>query len=434
MRSERKKRLLRLLAAPLLAVSLLASPPGSALALDDDEFGGYASDTLSVQVGYPGGPYYEKHLFTLSELAGMDVVCADYTFIDNMPSVVIDHVKGVRLADIIDAAGIDLGAVQTFHFWIQDKKESSYTSFSKAILIDTPRYCYYSLPDNFNYDEGEGNEYATADAQPVDTVMALADDWNRCIAGATFGSDYLNLNANTRFRLIFGQRDAVTRTAVNSAKWVYAVVAEVTEAPAVMLDRSELRLSPGGTARLSASVTAADPLIAKMEPVVWSTDNQQVATVDETGSVTARTRGTAVITAEFHGTTASAAVTVTAAAPKTSADGSNAKGTGGVAAAGTGEQPVSGGASAPDGTGEEPPSAQTLNPDAPKESADPDGSTPQVDSSSETPVNSGGSEEKEAPPLLWAIGVAAISLFAGSALIARLISRIRERRAGKPKE
>ena len=39
-----------------------------ALALDDDEFEGYAADTLTVKVGYFGGPYYMKRVFTLDEL------------------------------------------------------------------------------------------------------------------------------------------------------------------------------------------------------------------------------------------------------------------------------------------------------------------------------------------------------------------------------
>jgi hypothetical protein len=76
----------------------------------------------------------------------MDVVYADYTFIDNMPSVVIDHVAGVRLSDIMDAAGIELNSIQTFYFWTNDKTSSYYTSFPKTEIIDTPRYVFYSLP------------------------------------------------------------------------------------------------------------------------------------------------------------------------------------------------------------------------------------------------------------------------------------------------
>ena len=436
MKTQRKKSLFPALFRFLLAAVLLLSLSGTAWALDDDEFGGYTPDTLSVRVGYPGGPYYEKHLFTLAELEKMNVVYADYTFIDSMPSVIIDHVKGVRLADIIDSAGIDLGSVKTFDFWIRDKKESSYTSFSKASLIDTPRYCYYSLPDNFDYDEGTGNKYATSNAQPVDTVMALADDWNRCIAGATFGSDYLNLNANTRFRLIFGQRDAAAHTATSSAKWVYAIVAEVTGTPRLALNCSAISLSSGGTAQLKASVTAADPLIAEKEPVAWSSGNKQVAAVDEHGTVTANAKGTAVITAEFHGVSASAIVTVTAVDPKSTSSGNHKRGTGGVTASGRGGQTGTGGISGSSaGTSKKSSHTKDLPAGTLKQSVGTKNQVGQMSKVPKTVENNRGSKKKPASPLLSAVGMAAICLFAGGALLTQMISRIRAKHlAGKTKK
>jgi hypothetical protein len=212
-------------------------PAGSELkVVSADGNAGYAANTLTIKVGYFGGPYYEKNIFTLDELENMDVIHEDYTFIDNMPSVVIDHVEGVRLSDIMARAGIDLGAVQTFYFWTKDVTFTYFTSFPKTELIDTPRYCYYSLPDNFDYDSGVGNIYAAADKKQVDAVIALADDWNRCFAGATFGSDYTNLNINTRFRLVYGQKDTKTTTASRSAKWIHSIIVELGGAPTLTID------------------------------------------------------------------------------------------------------------------------------------------------------------------------------------------------------
>jgi hypothetical protein len=220
-----------LAAALLLALIVVVIGGGKALALDDEADKGLAADTLTISVGYFGGPYHEVKTFTVEELWAMDVVYADYTFIDNMPSCVITHVAGVTLSDILDAAGIDINSVQSFNFWTKDKTGDYYTSLTKTYLLDTPRYCYYSLPDNFDYDYGKGNEYATADAVWVPTVLALADDWNRSLAGASFGSDYSDLNTSTRFRLIFGQTNATERTASNSAKWVYAIEVTLGGAP-----------------------------------------------------------------------------------------------------------------------------------------------------------------------------------------------------------
>ncbi|MDR0445462.1 MAG: hypothetical protein LBH17_00240 [Oscillospiraceae bacterium] len=213
------------------AFLLLLLAAVNAAALDTDEYSGLAADTLTVSVGYFGGEYETRRVFTLDELWALDVVYQDYTFIDNMPSVVIDHVAGVTLADLLEAAGIDIGSVQSFNFWTNDKAGGYYTSLTKTYLIDTPRYCYYSLPDNFDYDHGRGNEYAALDQEPVQTVIALADDWNRALAGASFGSDYMNLNTNTRFRLIFGQTDAEERTASSSAKWIHKIEVTLGGAP-----------------------------------------------------------------------------------------------------------------------------------------------------------------------------------------------------------
>ncbi|MDR2296624.1 MAG: Ig-like domain-containing protein, partial [Clostridiales Family XIII bacterium] len=252
-----------------------------------------------------GGPYYEKAVFSLEALWAMDVVYEDYTLIDNMPSVVIDHVAGVPLAELMDVAGIDLGSIQSFNFWTNDKQGAYYTSLTKSFLLDTPRYRYYSLPDNFDYDTGAGNAYATADAARVPTVLALADDWNRVLAGASFGSDYLRLNAHTRFRLVFGQTDAHTRTASSSAKWVHSIEVTLGGAPTLTMDASVLDLEVGSRFRSEASLSDTDPVIAANAEILWSSSDESVATVDASGEIAVHGEGTATVTARFGGASAS---------------------------------------------------------------------------------------------------------------------------------
>lgn len=291
--------------AALLVFCLVSAFPAVSFALDDNEFDGYPADTLTVNVGYLGGPYYEKAVFSLSELWAMDVVYADYTFIDSMPSVVIDHVAGIRLSDLMDAAGIDMNSIQTFYFWTNDKQSGYYTSYSKGSLIDTPRYCYYSLPDNFG--QGAGNEYAASDKVPADTVIALADDWNRCITGASFGSDYLNLNTNTRFRLIFGQANAYECTASRSAMWIHKINVELGGAPSLTLGDSSLEGKVGSVLRTEA-VVDGESAVLQNEKVTWSSSDESIASVDEDGNITIHAEGTAVITASFAGVSRSVTV------------------------------------------------------------------------------------------------------------------------------
>lgn len=81
----------------------------------------------------------------------------------------------------------------------------------------------------------------------------------------------------------------------------YVAVAEVT------LDKTELTLVEGETGLLKADVLPED---ATEKTVTWESSDPAVATVDETGLVTALANGTAVITAQVGGKTASCTVDV----------------------------------------------------------------------------------------------------------------------------
>lgn len=303
-----KRRFVLLLATVCTFVFIINSLSSVSFAKDTEATGGKIADTLTINVGYYGGPYYEKHVFTLNELNSLPQVREDYTFIDSMPAVVIDHVQGVRLADIVEAAGIDLGSVATFYFWTVDKNSDYYTSFKKTELIDKARYCYKSLPENFDSELGKGNEYAASVKERVDTVISLADDWNRCIAGAEFGSDFMNLDTSTRFRLIFGQINTEEQTASRSAKWIHSINIELGGAPVITLDKANIDGEIGSVLKTSASIKAADSVIAQSMEIEWSSSDESIATVDSSGNVTIHGEGTAVITAQAGGASASMTV------------------------------------------------------------------------------------------------------------------------------
>ncbi|MCL1835429.1 MAG: Ig-like domain-containing protein [Oscillospiraceae bacterium] len=306
--------------AVLIALLLLVRAPVAVASPSDDEAEGYSADSLVIKVGYFGGPYYEKAVFGVDDLWAMDVVYADYTFIDSMPSVVIDHVAGVRLSDLMKEAGIDLGSIQAFYFWTRDKTTDYYTSFAKTALIDTPRYCYYSLPDNYDHDWGEAADGADADAVEVPTLIALEESWSRVISGATFGSDYTDLNTNTRYRLIFGQTNTWEQTAARSAKWVHEIVVELGGAPTMTLDASVLDGEVGSVLRTELLVDA-DSAVLQHERITWESSDESVATVDELGNITIHGEGTAVITVTFAGISASVVVYGSAALAGAGGDG-----------------------------------------------------------------------------------------------------------------
>ena len=90
-----------------------------------------------------------------------------------------------------------------------------------------------------------------------------------------------------------------------------SVTADVIHVESVSIDQTELQLTVGEKATLSAAIT---PENAADKNVTWSSDDAAVATVDENGLVTAHGIGTTTITATTAdgGKTATCAVTVSA--------------------------------------------------------------------------------------------------------------------------
>ncbi|MEG1500850.1 MAG: hypothetical protein RR396_02740, partial [Clostridiales bacterium] len=142
-----------------------------------------------------------------------------YTFIDNMPAVVLDSVVGVKLADILKAAGIDVNSIESFHFYCSDVEKSWYQSINKQYLLDTIRYYYPQLPQCWDSEEGIALQGATDNGVVVETVISLEENWCRFGTAA----DFSHLTAESRFRLAFGQTDTKTSTASRSARWIHTI-------------------------------------------------------------------------------------------------------------------------------------------------------------------------------------------------------------------
>ena len=94
-----------------------------------------------------------------------------------------------------------------------------------------------------------------------------------------------------------------------SATCAVTVKAKVVAVTSVSLDKTTLDLTEGDTETLTATV---DPDNATDKTVSWSTSDSSVATVGDTGKVTAVKAGTATITAKAGDKSATCAVTVKA--------------------------------------------------------------------------------------------------------------------------
>ncbi|MGN1033358.1 MAG: Ig-like domain-containing protein, partial [Intestinibacter sp.] len=294
----KKKRLNRFFVCIIVALAMVFSSVVT-FAEDDDEYSGLKAETLTIKVGYYGGPYYTKRVFTVDELWSMDVYDEAYSYIDSMPSACVDYATGVRLEDIMDEAGIDLNSVETFYFYTNDNASGYYTSFPKTSLINAERYYYPNLRFNFDNMTGKATEGWDEDAVEVDAMIALADNWQRYQGDDESWDETYGVNTNTRFRLMFGQTNGTEKTASRSAKWIHSINVMFGGAPSITTDDSILDLEVGSNYRVNLNIDAADSTLEQFirDEIVWNSSDDSVATVDSKGNVKVLKDGEVTITA-----------------------------------------------------------------------------------------------------------------------------------------
>lgn len=251
---------------------------------------GTPSETLTVKVGYFGTPYNTLKVFTFSELEAMANVYQAYTFIDSMPAVVLDSAQGVRLVNILERCGIDINSIDKLYFYTTDVNKGWYQSLSKSYLLDTKRYYYPNLPERWDYDEEEALPGAEDGAISVVPIIAIRDYWKRFATTP----DFTQMVESNGFRLVFGQTDTHTSTAMRSAKWVREISVMLIGKPPdqVSLNQNTVNTKIGSSVQLEATVGPSD---AADKRVTWSSSNPEIATVDDTGRVSIIAPGTAVI-------------------------------------------------------------------------------------------------------------------------------------------
>ncbi|MCG9967284.1 Ig-like domain-containing protein [Pelotomaculum terephthalicicum JT] len=248
--------------------------------------------SLTIRVGYYGGPYHTKKVYTLSDLEAMPQVEQAYTFIDSMPAVVLDSARGVKLTDILADSGIDVNSVEAFYFYATDVKKGWYECLPKSFLLDTDRYYYPNLPTHWDFETQSAIPGAVYGAVQVEPIIALHDNWKRF---ATY-PDFTVHDTSTRFRLLFGQNDTSTRTASRSAKWVHAIEVMLGGMPptGIVLNQEIANVKVGSTVQLTAAILPPEESTDRR--ITWKSSDTSVATVNRDGLVKVVGPGTAVIT------------------------------------------------------------------------------------------------------------------------------------------
>jgi hypothetical protein len=298
------------LIAIMLPGLLWAVNPGAAGA----DSNGTLAPSLTIKTGYSGGTFTPVKFFTDSDFAG--AVEQDYSFMDEMPSPVMDAARGVPLASLLASAGISAGSVSYMAFWTTDRQGAPYCTLPMS-FFNSPGYYYpnemkYWNSANDSFTDANGVDqtvYAMSQAVPVVPMMCIEDNWER---GAK-APDSSALTTGNKYRLVYGQSSSLTVTdAMDSAKWVdeIDVMLNGTAVTGVSLNKTSDTIAAGATGQLTATIAPAN---ATNQSVTWSSSNPAVATVNSVGLITGVAAGAATITVTTvdGGKTATCAVTVT---------------------------------------------------------------------------------------------------------------------------
>ncbi len=289
----------RLLPWLILCCLLLALWPQGARAA-------IATDTITVRVGYLGGPYFEKATFHWKELddyydGALSTQKLIYSYCSGSRTALC-AARGFLLTDLLELAGVDISGAIELAFWTDDQAVGAWTSFQKEELLDRPRYYFPNLSadEDGNLTPLLGGEL-TDGAQRVDCMLALEENWEWDAQSDVFqerGFDFMS--ATGRFRLLFGQTTPSEARTMQSAKYVHTIDVTFAGKP-VFGAEDNLELKVGQDYRVQVNVAAEDSLLEQyiLDNLVWSSNNSEVVEADLYGNLRLKSAGEAEITASW---------------------------------------------------------------------------------------------------------------------------------------
>lgn len=291
------KRLKGILSALLFALSLLLAVwPQTASA---------ATKSVIIKVGYFGGPYYEKAVLTLNDLATLDEYRGLYTFLDRGGFMAYADATGYRLTDILHLAGVDVNSVNRCHFGGDDGDSVYHVSIDSGTLFGSERYAFPNLSYYYGEPPGEvGRRVTDMDAVwrtavKVPTILSVRDNYSRVYD--YFGEYNPREHAYTSekgLRLFFGQTAPNTVNANQMAQRVFRIEVEFGGAPTIEVGQEQLELKVGSDYKVRVNVSSCDEVITKaiLSGLKWTSSDESVVRVDSSGQITVVGKGEATIT------------------------------------------------------------------------------------------------------------------------------------------
>ncbi len=308
--------------AALVTAAMISAHIAAAFIMPD-EFGcqkvyaGMATDTLTVNVGYQGGPFYKKAEYSWKDLddlygGALPSHQVAYSYYGGRNGKggrnVVVSARGFYIKDLLSYAGIDLSSIAGFEFYTDDQKVGAFTTITKKELLDTPRYYYpnMGIDDEYNQVALDGGDI-TSGAVQVQAMFGLEDNWE----WEGVAPNFTSMSSSGRFHLLFGQANVKESRTSQAAKYVHTINVIFSGAPVIGTE-SNIELKVGTDYRVQVNVTAADTELENYikDNLVWSSNNTDVVEVDQYGRLTVKGDGTAVITAKSGNTTGTVSVTI----------------------------------------------------------------------------------------------------------------------------
>ena len=197
----------------------------------------------------------------------------NYSFTSNNNDIVTVDEDGVMSAVGNGSTTIDVEAFgETFEVDVTVE-----TSINKVTLDET------------NIEMAKGEEKTiSATVEPSDTTMSKELTWE------SSNPDVVTVDENGKIEAISGGRATITATSVNGVSASLNVVVNVPITNAT-INKESLTMNKGDEEQLEVTIEPSD---ATDQKITWTTDDDEVATVDENGKVTAVGAGETTITAK----------------------------------------------------------------------------------------------------------------------------------------
>lgn len=186
-------------------------------------------DGLTVQIGYFGTDYYTIKKFSFEELAAMPLIRQAYSGRSSSGKTGTLTAIGIRLVDVVTAAGVDINSVEKFGFYREDASVQEITSAgvtaSSSWLIDMNRYYYPNMTNVIDFTTGKSG--AALNSVRTDTLIALKDYWDENSAVP----DFFKMDGTRRFRLVYGQSTPRSDNLSKSMPWIGTIRIQLYGSP-----------------------------------------------------------------------------------------------------------------------------------------------------------------------------------------------------------